>query len=247
MVTPTRLNQIRDSILERLYYPYMPGQMLLSDALMPCQMITYEAQKFYNRFQSFQMMLYSYIMGPTQKINGAFQRYIQNNDIVSEIGPLIASASNNFSNAYSKAYNAATKNLTLISRYQNCSKSFIDEFNVFVIMFLRDYPQYFNTNLNFTRVDDLLVEIFSSWSELYSGISGCCSLAKNRYPPPSPAPPKMADRYLDGDALAIQCLEKVNKFSLKSSLKFHIFLTACLNSNDPREIYEKPKMTMAKN
>jgi hypothetical protein len=197
----------------------MPGQMLLNEALMSSMniMLAYEAQKFYNRFQSYQMMLYSYIMGPTQKINGAFLRYRQNNEmaitqLVTDTGPLIVNASTNFYNAYNRSWSAAIKNQTLITRHQNCAKGFIADFNLYVKQFLQDYPQFFSQNLNFARVDDLMVDIFTSWSELYSGIAGCFSLAKNRYPPsPSPAPPKMADRYLDGDALTIQCLEQVHE------------------------------------
>ncbi len=219
----TRLNQIRDSILERLKYPYTPGQMLLYEASMPCQQFTYEAQKFNSRFQSYQMMSYYSTMAPTQKINGAFQRYSQNNERAIALTyidtiPHIVNASTNFHTAFNKAWTAVPKNQASIARYQNCSKTFMLEFNLFVKQYLQEYPQYFNQSLNFASVDDLLVEIFSGWSELYSGIAGCCSLAKNVYPPPtsSPtAPPKMADKYLDGDALAIQCFEEVNESSIQ--------------------------------
>jgi hypothetical protein len=158
-----------------------------------------------------------FIMAPRQKINGAFLRYTQNVDtaviqIFTDTSPLIMNASDNFYNTYTEAYNAVTKNLTLIARYQNCAETFITDFNAFVEQFLLEYPQYFNQNLNFARVDDLMVDIFTGWSELYSGIAGCFSLAKNgNAPNTSTTPPRTADRYLDGDVLAIQCLDEVRE------------------------------------
>jgi hypothetical protein len=166
-------------------------------------------------------------MAPTQYINGAFQRYIQNNEkaialiFTDTIYPIV-NASSDFHYAFNKAWTAVPKNQALIARYQNCSKNFIIDLNVLAKLFLLEYPQYFNQNFNFASVDDLLVDIFTGWSELYSGIAGCCSLAKNVYPPPtsSPtAPPKMADRYLDGDALAIQCFEEVNEIQFINSIQ----------------------------
>jgi hypothetical protein len=178
---------------------------------MNYQKLIMEAQKFYGRYQSYLTMTNYYIMALTQKINGAFLRYRQNSDmpvaqIFIDTAPLIADASKNFYNAYNRSWTAATKNQTLIARHQNCAKGFITDFNLYVKQFLEEYPQFFNQSLNFASVDDLLVEIFSGWSELYSGIAGCCSLAKNRNTPS----PRMTDRYLDGDTLAIQCLEMVN-------------------------------------
>jgi hypothetical protein len=229
MAVSASLEQIRDSILDRLRYPSMTGQMLLNEAFMSCQMIAMEAQQFYPRYQAYNMLTYSSTMMPTQKINGAFQRYSKNNELIgiqniNDTVSLIVDAFTVFVNAFTKAYNAVPKNHTLVARYQKCAKTFMSEFDDFVKLLNQEYPQYFNQNINFARVDDLLVDIFSGWSDLYSGIAGCCSLAKNRNgPSPSPptTPPKMADKYLDGDALVIQCLDQVheNHLLVQSKIK----------------------------
>jgi hypothetical protein len=153
-------------------------------------------------------------MNPTEKINGVFTRFNENientaTQVFKDIVPSIMDASNNLYRAFSKA--VADKNQTLIERYQNCSETALSNFQRFSEQFLDKSLPCFNPNVNYARIDGLLTEIFSVWIKLYSGISGCCSLAKNRYLPSETTPPRIAERHLDLDSLAIQCLENVHK------------------------------------
>ncbi len=206
-------NEIRNSILNRLRYPTNPGSLLLADALMTCYSVSFKAQLFTSRHMAYTTVVYTYLIKPTEKISGAFTRFNENTEraatqVFSETVPSIMDASDNLYNAFSKAI--LDKNQSLIERYQNCSEIQVSDFNGFAEKFLQESPKCSNQNVNFARVDDLLVEIFSGWSEMYSGIAGCCSLARNRYPtPPEPTPPRIAERHLDLDSLAIQCLENV--------------------------------------
>jgi hypothetical protein len=154
-------------------------------------------------------------MKPTEKIKGVFTRFNENienaaTQVFKDIVPSIMDASNNLYRAFSNA--VAEKNETIIERYQNCSETAISNFQRFSEQFLDKSLPCFNSNVNYARIDELLVDIFSDWSELYSGIAGCCSLAKNKYPPsPESTPPRFAERHLDLDSVAIQCLENVHK------------------------------------
>lgn len=205
-------NQIRDDILERLKYPIDPGSMMMTTAFgMNCYTIQMKALIFQNRFMAYSTMVYMYLMRPQQKIEGAFARLLENNQDVltnqfTTLVPTIMDASNKLYNAFANA--VEKKNKTLIDRYQHCSADIVSTFNVFADKFSTDSVSCLAHKVNYGRVDDLLVEIFTSWNELYSGIVGCCALAKERYPT-QPMPPNLASQYLDQDSNAIQCLEKV--------------------------------------
>ncbi len=217
-----------DSIVERLRYSGSLGQQLISEALQSCPPMMGAYGKFLNRYLMYGHIASIFGWQLTPKAGLAFSQYNQNNEnIVTKVTkvfndtiPLIVNASSMFSIGFSKAI--ANNNLSLIARYQNCSKSLISEFDGFAELFLQKSPKCLKGNLNFARVDDLLVEIFLGWSELYSGVAGCCSLAKNRNPPTTP--PKMADRYLGSDTLATRCLEKVRKPNHYISTDFEDYL-----------------------
>jgi hypothetical protein len=197
--------------LDRLRYPMTTGAILLWDVLRNCYTIKNNAHLFSNRFAAYSTII-SILWNPTEKIKGIFTRFNENienvaTQVFKDTVPLIMDASNNLYRAFSKA--VADKNQTLIERYQNCSDTALSNFQRFSEQFLYKSLPCFNQNVNYARIDELLTDIFSAWSELYSGIAGCCSLAKNIYPSPEPTPPRFAERHLDLDSLAIQCLENV--------------------------------------
>jgi hypothetical protein len=207
-------NEIRDDILDRLKYPMEPGSMMLTTAFsMNCNIIQSKAPLFMNKYMAFSSMIYMYLMRPQQKVEGAFSRLLeQNQDVLTNqfmtLVPPIMDASNKLFSAFSNA--VEIKNKTLIKRYQNCSADIVSTFNLFADKFSADSVSCLAHNVNYGRVDDLLVETFTSWNEIYSGMVGCCALAKDRYPT-DPMPPNMASQYLDQDSNAVRCLEKLSE------------------------------------